>query len=92
MSELDGVWKVERVGGALPPMTGVRKRIDGDRGVTLAGPVKMRFEVRGLELRYRPPFAGLVDLLERDGDGYRGRATFLGRQFGSFRLTKAAVS
>ena len=92
MSELDGVWKVERVGGALPPMTGVRKRIDGDRGVTLAGPVKMRFEVRGLELRYRPPFVGFVDFLEPDGDGYRGRATFLGRQFGSFRLTKAAVS
>ena len=92
MSELDGVWKVERVGGALPPMTGVRKRIDGDRGVTLAGPVKMRFEVRGLELRYRPPFIGFVDFLEPDGDGYRGRATFLGRQFGSFRLTKAAVS
>jgi len=92
MSELDGVWKVERVGGALPPMTGVRKRIDGDRGVTLAGPVKMRFEVRGLELRYRPPFIGFVDFLEPDGDGYRGRATFLGRQFGSFRLRRAEPS
>jgi hypothetical protein len=90
MSELDGVWKVERVGGALPPMTGVRKRIDGDRGVTLAGPVKMRFEVRGLELRYRPPFIGFVDFLEPDGDGYRGRATFLGRQFGSFRLSRVS--
>jgi len=92
MSELDGVWKVERVGGALPPMRGVRKRIDGDRGVTLAGPVTMAFEVRGLELRYRRPFVGFVDFLEPDGDAYRGRATFLGRQFGSFRLTKAAVS
>jgi hypothetical protein len=50
----------------------------------------MRFEVRGLELRYRPPFAGLVDLLERDGDAYRGRATFLGRQFGSFRLSRVS--
>jgi hypothetical protein len=52
----------------------------------------MRFEVRGLELRYRAPFAGLVDLLEPDGDGYRGRATFLGREFGRFRLRRAAVS
>lgn len=90
MNELDGVWTVERTGGALPPMVGVRKRIEGERGVTLAGPVKMPFDVRGLELRYRPPFAGLVDFLEPDGDGYRGRATFLGRQFGRFRLTRAS--
>jgi hypothetical protein len=86
------MWNVERIGGALPPMNGVRKRIEGNRGVTLAGPVRMRFEVRGLELRYRAPFAGLVDLLEPDGDGYRGRATFLGREFGRFRLSRAAVS
>jgi hypothetical protein len=86
------MWNVERIGGALPPMKGVRKRIEGNRGVTLAGPVRMRFEVRGLELRYRAPFAGLVDLLEPDGDGYRGRATFLGREFGRFRLSRAAVS
>jgi hypothetical protein len=92
MGDLDGTWNVERVGGALPPMRGVRKRIAGDRGVTLAGPVRMRFDVRGLELRYRAPFAGLVDLLEADGDGYRGRATFLGREFGRFRLRRAAVS
>ncbi|MDX6509529.1 MAG: uncharacterized protein QOG81_1281 [Gaiellaceae bacterium] len=92
MADLDGMWNVERIGGALPPMNGVRKRIEGNRGVTLAGPVRMRFEVRGLELRYRAPFAGLVDLLEPDGDGYRGRATFLGREFGRFRLRRAAVS
>ncbi|MDX6484153.1 MAG: uncharacterized protein QOH02_668 [Gaiellaceae bacterium] len=92
MADLDGMWNVERIGGALPPMNGVRKRIEGNRGVTLAGPVRMRFEVRGLELHYRAPFAGLVDLLEPDGDGYRGRATFLGREFGRFRLRRAAVS
>jgi hypothetical protein len=92
VADLDGMWNVERIGGALPPMNGVRKRIEGNRGVTLAGPVRMRFEVRGLELRYRAPFAGLVDLLEPDGDGYRGRATFLGREFGRFRLRRAAVS
>lgn len=89
MGDLDGYWKVERVSGALPPMQGVRKRIEGDRGVTLVGQVKMPFDVRGLKLRYRAPFAGLVDLLEPDGDGYRGRATFLGRQFGRFRLERA---
>ncbi|MDX6489618.1 MAG: uncharacterized protein QOK13_2233 [Gaiellaceae bacterium] len=92
MADLDGMWNVERIGGVLPPMKGVRKRIEGNRGVTLAGPVRMRFEVRGLELRYRAPFAGLVDLLEPDGDGYRGRATFLGREFGRFQLRRAAVS
>ncbi|MEP6977942.1 MAG: hypothetical protein ABI948_07790 [Thermoleophilia bacterium] len=89
MDELDGIWTVERMGGVLPPMRGVRKRIEGERSVTLAGPVKMRFDVRGLELRYRGPFAGLVDLLEPDADGYSGRATFLGRQFGRFRLTRS---
>ena len=35
MGELDGVWEVKRVSGALPPLTGVRKRIMGRRGHTL---------------------------------------------------------
>jgi hypothetical protein len=30
------------------------------------------------------PFAGFVDLVEPDGDRFRGRATFLGREFGRF--------
>jgi len=29
MVELDGVWKVERVGGGLPPLYGCVKRING---------------------------------------------------------------
>src|SRR5689334_16421233 len=38
MAELDGVWNVERRGGLLPPLAGVRKRIDGSRGETTIGP------------------------------------------------------
>ncbi len=91
MDELDGVWTVERTGGALPPMVSVRKRIEGTRGVTLVGPVSMPFDVRGRELHYRPPFKGLVDVLEPEGGGFRGRATFLGREFGQFRLRRATV-
>jgi hypothetical protein len=79
--ELDGEWQVVR----LP---GVRKRIAGDRGWTLVGPLRVPFDVRGLELHYRFPFAGLVDVLEPEGDGYRGRATLFGREVGRFRLRR----
>ena len=86
---LDGVWTVERVSGALPPMTRVRKRIDGSSGTTVVGPLRMRFEVRGNELRYRAPFVGLVDFVEPEGDGWSGRATWFGREFGRFRMRRA---
>ena len=92
MSELDGVWTVERTGGALPPMVGVRKRIEGTRGTTVAGLVAMPFDVRGLELRYRPPFVGLVDVLEPENGGFCGRATLFGREFGQFRLRRVTVN
>ena len=88
MAELDGVWNVERAGGALPPMVGVRKRIRGERGHTFAGPVRMPFDVRGRELRYRAPFVGLVDVLEPSGDGFAGRATLFGMELGRFRLRR----
>jgi len=65
VSDLDGVWAVDRVSGALPPLHGCVKRIHGNRGTTefphLPG---MPFEVRGLELHYRAPFTLLVDKLE----------------------------
>ena len=89
MGALDGVWKVERVSGALPPMLGVRKRISGARGSTRLGALPLPFEVDGLTLRYRFPLAGLVDVLEPDGDGYRGRAFYLGQQLGHFRMRRA---
>ena len=89
MAELDGVWDVRRTGGALPPLVGVRKRIERARGETAVGPLPgVPFSVRGLELHYRRPFAGFVDVLEPDGDGFRGRATFRGREFGRFELRR----
>ena len=89
MGELDGVWHVERVSGALPPLYGCRKRIEGDRGTTTFGRLPgMPFDVRGLELHYRGLFAPFVDKLERRGDEYLGRATLLGRDLGRFRMRR----
>jgi len=89
MDELDGVWDVRRVSGVLPPLAGVRKRIDGARGETVVGRGRgLPFEIHGLELRYRRPLSFLVDVLERDGDGYIGRATAFGRTYGRFRLVR----
>jgi ferritin-like metal-binding protein YciE len=88
--ELDGVWRVERRSGALPPLPGVVKRIHGTRGRTIfPGLPPMPFEVQGLSLHYKPPFVGLVDLLEPDDDdGFRGRATVGGRTFGTFAMRR----
>jgi hypothetical protein len=92
VSELDGEWKLSRLSGALPPLRGVHKRIDGDRGSTVL-PVGagVPFAVVGRELRYRPPFSMFVDVLEPDGDGWRGRATVFGRTFGEFRMSRAQL-
>jgi len=90
VAELDGVWNVERTGGFLPPLLGVRKEIRGDRGETKLGRLPgVPFEVVGLQLHYRRPLSGFVDVLEPAGDGYRGRALFRGYEFGTFRLTRA---
>jgi ferritin-like metal-binding protein YciE len=87
--ELDGVWDVKRTGGLLPPLYGVRKRIHGTRGSTLVGngAVGVPFDVIGLALHYRAPFSGFVDELVERGDGFAGRATFRGREFGTFEMT-----
>jgi hypothetical protein len=86
---LEGDWKVKRVGGWLPPLLGVRKRITNGRGETrignLPGPP---FVVDDLSLRYRPPFSGFVDILEPDEQGFAGRATFHGRTFGRFQMIR----
>ena len=82
MAELDGVWDVRRTGGALPPLFGMQKRIDGTRGETVVGPIRLAFRVEGLTLRYERPFGALVDELEPDGDGFRGRATPWGARGG----------
>lgn len=89
MPALDGEWDVTRTGGLLPPLVGVRKQISGTRGQTLIGheAIGASFDVVDLELRYRPPFTAFVDVLAPDGDGFVGRATFRGREFGRFRMT-----
>jgi ferritin-like metal-binding protein YciE len=88
VSELDGVWDVKRTGGLLPPLIGVRKEIHGTRGETLlpGGLIGMPFDVVGLELHYRAPFAGFADILvPRDG-GFSGRTTFRRRTIGRFEM------
>ena len=94
MAGLDGVWEVERTGGALPPLVGCRKRIGGSRGTTAFGQLpRMPFDVRGNELHYRAPFQGFVDVVEPDGpDRYRGRATYRGRTFGQFGMRRIPVA
>ena len=88
MPELEGVWEVERTGGALPPLHGVRKRIAGTRGVTLphsgfGAAVRRR---GGRRLRYRFP-PGLVD------GGARGRrfrrSLLFGLEIGRFVMRPA---
>jgi hypothetical protein len=89
VTDLDGVWRVKRLSGLLPPLVGVRKRIRGASGVTALGPLPgVPFDVVGLSLRYRAPFQGFVDELEPAPGGFRGRATFRGRVFGRFELER----
>ena len=89
VNELDGVWAVDRVSGALPPLHGCVKRIHGNRGTTeFPRAPGMPFEVRGLELHYRPPFNLLVDRLEPQNGGYLGHATIAGRELGRFSMRR----
>jgi hypothetical protein len=89
VGELDGVWSVRRLGGLLPPLVGMRKRIHGGAGETAIGPMPgVPFDVVGLSLRYHSPFKGFVDELEPAKSGYVGRATFRGRAFGRFALER----
>jgi ferritin-like metal-binding protein YciE len=89
VSELDGVWDVKRTGGLLPPLIGVRKEIHGTRGKTLlpGGVIGVAFDVVGLELHYRAPFAGFVDRLVPYDDGFLGHVTFRRRTIGRFQMT-----
>jgi hypothetical protein len=93
MGELDGEWDVRRVGGLLPPLVGVRKRIAGERGQTvLVRPPGLPFDVVGRELRYRRPLSGLVDVLEPDGEGWAGVTLYRGRELGRFALTRLSAA
>jgi ferritin-like metal-binding protein YciE len=87
VGELDGVWAVERLSGALPPLYGCVKRIHGSRGTTQFSNLPgMPFEVRGRELHY--PTGFLVDKLEPQNGTYLGRATVLGREVGQFSMRR----
>ena len=93
MGELDGEWDVRRMSGLLPPLYGVRKRISGARGQTIVlVPPGLPFDVVGRELRYRGLLSGLVDVLEPDGDGWRGVARYRGRQLGRFAMTPLSAA
>jgi ferritin-like metal-binding protein YciE len=89
VSELDGIWSVRRTGGLLPPLVGVRKEIHGTRGKTLlpGAILGVPFDVVGLELHYRSPLSGFVDILTPHNGGFAGRATYQRRQYGRFELT-----
>jgi hypothetical protein len=86
LRDLDGEWRVRRESWFLPPMFGVRKVVAGDHGWTMLGPVRAGFDVVGNELRYRGVLSGLIDVLERDGNEWKGRALLRGREYGRFRL------
>ncbi|MDQ4127164.1 MAG: ferritin-like domain-containing protein [Actinomycetota bacterium] len=82
-----------RLGGLLPPMIGVRKRIRGLGGETRVGPVPV-WPFRGqrkegrIELVYRRPFSAFVDEVHLEPDGsWLGRMRFLGLELGRFRMT-----
>jgi ferritin-like metal-binding protein YciE len=92
MGELDGTWDVRRVGGALPPLIGVRKQINGTRGETLFGPVPVQFEVRGRKLHYSPPLIGVVDVVEPRDDRFAGRTYLFGREIGQFEMRRLDVA
>lgn len=86
-ARLEGDWDVARVGGLLPPLPLVRKRIEGGRGVTTLGPLPLLpFRVDGGRLRY--PLGLVVDVVEPSAEGFRGRTLVLGRAIGTFRMRR----
>lgn len=91
----DGWWRVERTGGFLPPMIGVRKRVRGERGETRVGPLaRWGFRLEGRDgyvaLIYDPPFSSWVDDLRpgESEDVWIGTATLAGRPIGGFRMVR----
>jgi ferritin-like metal-binding protein YciE len=93
--KLEGDWQVERLGGLLPPMFGVRKRIRGEIGETRFGPfLAYPFTVERWEgyvaLVYHPPFSGVVDEVRAAPDGsFLGRSVLGGRELGRFRMVRS---
>jgi hypothetical protein len=92
---LDGVWKIEREAGALPPF-GLSKRIFADGGWTLVGGVPAAyFRVRrhsgeGAELDYLA-WPVKDELTPRADGSWAGRGLMFGREFCRFRLVRDAT-
>ncbi|MBX5483382.1 MAG: hypothetical protein IRZ16_16295 [Myxococcaceae bacterium] len=84
MAAIDGLWKVRRESGLLPPF-GLRKFIAGDHGWTMLGFLPVApFKVEGTQLRYKLwPLRD--EVLLRDGHWY-GRGYAFGRRYCEFRL------
>ena len=79
IAALDGVWRVERISGLLPP-GGVTKQISGGSGSTriLGLPVAL-FRLQGQTLAYR--LLPIRDELTPKTDGsWEGRGLLLGRE------------
>ena len=96
MATLDGVWRVEREAGALPPF-GLSKRIFGPSGWTLvAGVPAAHFRVRrGQKGRATLDYVGfpVTDVLTARPDGsWGGRGLLLGREFCRFRLVRESAT
>ncbi len=82
---LDGVWRIEREAGALPPF-GLTKRITGGSGWTcVAGLPAASFRVEGTTLVYRL-WPVRDELAAREDGTWEGRGLLLGREFCRFRL------
>jgi hypothetical protein len=92
--ELKGEWKIERLGGLLPPMIDIRKRVHGTRGETRFGalpvwPFRIERRAGRIALVYYPPFCLLVDELQPEASGsWLGRTVICGRELGRFRMTR----
>jgi hypothetical protein len=84
--DLAGRWRVERVGGLLPP--GLRKQIGRDGGSTRLGPFPLAlFRVRGSTLDYRM-LPVRDELAPAEAGTWLGRGLLFGREFCRFRLVR----
>ena len=92
MAPLDGVWRIEREAGALPPF-GLSKRIFADGGWTLvAGVPAAYFRVRrrggGVARLEYVGWPVVDELTPREDGSWGGRGLALGREFCRFRLVR----
>jgi hypothetical protein len=84
---LAGRWRVERLGGLLPPF-GLRKRIGRESGWTGLGPLPLTpFRVHGRTLDY-VVWPIRDELVEGKGGEWLGRGLIFGREFCRFRLVR----